>query len=77
MSGRSVIWGVAYYYELPIRFEELTLGKMSLNFLLFRLNACDFLANSRFWSSVVLTAPAVILWREKNFRRSALTRHSA
>jgi hypothetical protein len=25
------------------------------------LNACDLAANSRFWASVVLTAPAVIL----------------
>jgi hypothetical protein len=49
MSGRSVIPGVAY------------LGKISRNFLLFRLNACDLAANSRFWASVVLTAPAVIL----------------
>lgn len=47
---------------------------MSLNFLLFRLKACDFCANSRFWLSVVLTAPAVILRREKGLRR---TTHSS
>jgi hypothetical protein len=53
MSGRSVIFGVAY------------VGKMSLNFLFFRLNACDATASWRFCSSVVLTAPAVILMSVK------------
>ncbi len=48
MSGRSVIPGVAYWCELLPKPGELTLGKISRNFLLFRLNACDLAANSRF-----------------------------
>jgi hypothetical protein len=52
-ASEGRVFGVAY------------VGKMSLNFLFFRLNACDATASWRFCSSVVLTAPAVILMSVK------------